>query len=362
MRAWIATIVVIIVGAVVYGWLFLRESPTAAQTGGGSWRPPPPVVEIAEVQVGSIAKTIEAVGTLRANESITVRPEISGRIDGIYFNEGEPVRVGDQLVSLEASIYQAEVEEKLADKRLSELNFRRADELLRKNVSSVNERDQALAQLQSDEAALSLARARLQKTKIAAPFDGILGLRRVSIGDFVSAGQDLVDLVQITPIKVDFRVGEVFLGRLAPGQGIEVTADAFPDESFKGEVYAIEPTVDVNGRAVIIRARIPNPGAKLRPGLFARVRLIVERAADALLVPEDAIVPSKDQHFVYRVIDGRAVLTEVELGKRENAMVEVRSGLERHDVVVTAGQLKLRDGIAIDTGLPRSLTAAGADG
>ncbi len=360
MRAWIATIVVVVVGAAAYGWFFLRDGETA-QSGGG-WQPPTPVVEVAEVQIGAVTRSIDAVGTLRANESITVRPEIAGRIVGIHFNEGERVSTGDPLVSFDNSIYQAEVEEKLADRRLAQISFRRADELLRKNVSSANERDQAFAQLQADEAALSLARAKFQKTEIVAPFDGILGLRRVSIGDFVSAGHDLVDLVQITPIKVDFRVGEVFLRNVAPGQSIEVSADAFPNESFIGEVYAIEPSVDINGRAVIIRARIPNPGARLRPGLFARVRLILDQADDALLVAEDAIVPEKDQHFVYRVVDGRALLTEVELGKRENAMVEVRSGLARGDVVVTAGQFKLRDGVQVEPVPPKSSTAAGADG
>ena len=362
MRAWIATIAVIVVGAGSYAWLFLYDDQATAQAGGG-WQPPPPVVEVAPVQVGSVTRTIEAVGSLRANESITVRPEIAGRIEGIHFNEGERVSTGDRLISLESSIYQAEVQEKLADKRLAEINFRRADELLRKKVSSVNERDQALAQLQADEAALALSQARLRKTEIAAPFDGIVGLRRVSIGDFVSAGQDMVDLVQITPIKVDFRVGEVYLGNVAPGQHIDVTADAFPDEAFAGEVYAIEPTVDVNGRAVIIRARIPNPGAKLRPGLFARVELILDRAEDALLVAEDAIVPEKDRHFVYRLVDGRALRTEVELGQRENARVEIRSGLSRNDVVVTAGQLKLRDGVQVKPTSGKAFAGAGgADG
>ena len=361
MRAWIATIVVVAVGGAAYGWFFLRDGEATAPSGGG-WQPPTPVVEVAEVQIGAVTRAIDAVGTLRANESITVRPEIAGRIVGIHFNEGERVSTGDPLVSFDNSIYQAEVEEKLADRRLAQISFRRADELLRKNVSSANERDQAFAQLQADEAALSLARAKFQKTEIVAPFDGILGLRRVSIGDFVSAGHDLVDLVQITPIKVDFRVGEVFLRNVATGQSIEVSADAFPNESFIGEVYAIEPSVDINGRAVIIRARIPNPGARLRPGLFARVRLILDQADDALLVAEDAIVPEKDQHFVYRVVDGRALLTEVELGKRENAMVEVRSGLARGDVVVTAGQFKLRDGVQVESVPPKSSTAAGADG
>lgn len=362
MRVWIATIAVIAVGAAAYAWLFLRDDGMAQQATSG-WQAPTPVVEIAHVQIGPVTRTVEAVGTLRANEAITVRPEVPGRVEGIHFNEGERVSAGDLLISLENSIYQAEVEEKLANKRLSEINFKRADELLRKKVSSVNERDQALAQLQADEAALSLAHARFDKTEIRAPFDGIVGLRRVSIGDFVPAGQDLVDLVQITPLKVDFRVGEVFLRNVTPGQSISVTADAFPNETFEGEVYAIEPTVDVNGRAVIIRARIPNSGAKLRPGLFARVELILDRAEDAIWVSEDAIVPEKDQHFVYRVVDGRVLYTEVEVGKRQNAMVEISSGLTPEDVVVTAGQLKLRDGVEVNTTPSKAFAeASGADG
>ena len=125
--------------------------------------------------------------------------------------------------------------------------------------------------------------------------------------------------------------------------------DAFPKQEFNGEVYAIEPEVDVNGRAVVIRARLPNGENKLRPGLFSRVTLIVDSNAQAMLVPEGAIVPQGDQHFIYRVVDGRAMLTEVQIGKRKETRVEIRSGLNPGDIVVVAGQLKLRDGVLVHT-------------
>ena len=210
-------------------------------------------------------------------------------------------------------------------------------------------RDRAEAQLEADDAGLQLARARLDKTRILAPFDGVIGLRTVSVGDFVDVGQVLVNLVDIDVLKVDFRVGEINLPDVAAGQDIAVRVDAFPSQTFNGAVYAIEPEVDINGRAVVIRARLPNQSDKLRPGLFSRVTLIVDHNAQAMLVPEDAIVPEGERHFVYRVADGRAALMEVLIGKRKDTRVEVRSGVNPNDLIVTAGQLKLRDGVAVQT-------------
>ena len=308
---------------------------------------PPPAVEVGPVALGAMDRTVEAVGTLRANESVMIRPEIAGRIVAIAFNEGQKVSKGAKLITLDDSVFVAEVAEKAAGRKLSELAYERAKLLVEKKAASIELRDRAEAQLEADDAALQLARARLAKTRILAPFDGVIGLRAVSVGDFVDVGQVLVNLVDIDLIKVDFRVGEIYLADVTTGQSIAVKVDAFPTQEFAGEVYAIEPEVDINGRAVVIRARLPNSENKLRPGLFSRVTLIVDKNAQAMLVPEDAIVPLGDQHFVYRVVDGRALLTEVTIGKRKETRVEIRSGLNARDIVVTAGQLKLRDGVMV---------------
>ncbi len=341
--------------------MFWLGSQDEGPPGEPGWRPPPPTVEVAPVETGLVVRSVEAVGTLRANEAVTLRPEIAGRVSAIEFEEGQPVTAGQLLVSLDDSVHAAEVREKEADRALAQIEFARAEQLVSARAAPAEAKDRALAELQAAEAAVDLARARLAKTELRAPFSGVIGLRRVSVGDFVSAGQELASLVEIDPLKVDFRVGEIHLAELSLGQDIEVQVDAFPGEHFAGRVYAIEPLVDVNGRAILVRARLPNQEARLRPGLFSRVELIVDTAAAALLVPEDAIVPRGDQHFVYRLVEGHALLTEVVLGKRQPERVEIVQGLAADDVVVTAGQLKLRDGVAV-TPVESTTVAGGAAG
>ena len=346
MKTWIAATALLVLGGAGLAW-YAHHQRIAAEASRQGFRMPPPIVEVVPVAMGTVERTVEAVGTLRANESVTVKPEIAGRVVSIGFKEGEKIRKGATLVTLDDSVYAAEVAEKIANRKISELAYNRSKLLVEKKAASIEVKDRAEAQLEADDAALQLARARLDKTRIVAPFDGVIGLRAVSVGDFVDTGQTLVNLVDLDMLKVDFRVGEIYLPDVMAGQNIAVRVDAFATEQFEGAVYAIEPEVDVNGRAVVIRARLPNQGNKLRPGLFSRVTLIVERNAQAMLVPEDAIVPEGDRHFVYRVVDGHAALTEVLIGKRKDTRVEIRRGVAPNDVVVKAGQLKLRDGVAV---------------
>ncbi len=198
-----------------------------------------------------------------------------------------------------------------------------------------------------DQAVLELAKARLDKSMISAPFDGVVGLRKVSVGDFVNVGDDIVNLEQIDPLKTDFRVAEVYLGAVRPGQRIELRVDAFPGETFTGEVYAIDPLIDESGRSIVLRARLPNPDNRLRPGLFVRVALVLNERNGAIQVPEQALVPQGQDQFVFRVVDGKAALTKVVPGLRRDGMVEVVEGLDPNDTVVTAGQIKLRDGAEV---------------
>jgi membrane fusion protein (multidrug efflux system) len=357
MRTWIIAILILVFGASGLFW-WSRAAEESAASGRAGWSPPPAMVETAQVAIGSVVRNVRAVGTLRAFESVTMRPEIAGRITGIHFTEGERVKSGTVLIELDDSVHTAQVAEKTADRRLAELAFDRANKLVQRGAASVEDRDIARAKLQAGDAALQLAQARLAKTQLRAPFDGIIGLRNVSVGDFVDAGDDLVGLVELDPIKVDFRIGEVHLAVIAPDQAISIQVNAFPDETFSGRVYAIEPQVDINGRAIVIRAELTNTDHRLRPGLFARIDLIVNEAAEALLVSEDAIVPRGDQHFVYRLVGSQAILTEVMLGKRKDAQVEITSGLAADDIVITAGQLKLRDGATVRT--PGDATAGTA--
>jgi membrane fusion protein (multidrug efflux system) len=208
--------------------------------------------------------------------------------------------------------------------------------------------DEARAALQAAQADIELAQARLEKATLKAPLSGIVGLRSVSVGAYVTPGERIVELADVDPVKVDFRVQELALSELRRRQPIRVTVDALPGKVFEGEIDAIDPIVDVAGRAIRLRARIPNPRGELSPGLFARVQIVVERREGALLVPESAVFAEGVRRFVYRVLDGHAVLTVVELGQRRPGQVEVRKGLAREDVVVTAGHQQLRDGSPVE--------------
>jgi membrane fusion protein, multidrug efflux system len=329
-------------------WFFYFEQPQAegapAPAAQGDMAVP---VETAAVQVGPIQRRLTSVGSLRSNESVIIRPEVAGRIAEIRFEEGERVTRGQPLVVLDDSIYRAEVDEVQASLELSRANYDRALDLLQRGAGTNKARDEALAQLRADEAGLHLARARLDKMVITAPFDGVVGLRKVSAGDFVDVGQDMVNLEQIDPLKADFRVAEVYLAAVRPGQRIELAVDAYSGETFVGEVYAIDPLIDESGRSIVLRARLPNADGRLRPGLFARVTLVLNERDDALQIPEQALVPQGEDQFVFRVVDGKAALTKVEVGIRREGMVEIVSGLGPEDQVVTAGQLKIRDGAPV---------------
>lgn len=316
-----------------------------ASVGGGAERTVP--VEGVEVTVATVTSEIRVVGSLRSNESVVIRPEIGGRVSEILFEEGLRVAAGTPLLKLDAAIARAELDQAKAALELSQTNYKRAIELFERKAASAATRDQALASLRADQANLELAQARLAKLTLRAPFDGVLGLREVSLGDYLTPGQDIVNLEDIETLKVDFRIPERYLGSLAPGQAIGVTADAFTGRKFTGEVYAIDPLVDEDGRAVVLRARLPNEEGLLRPGLFVTVALAIGQRDDAILVPEQAIVPRGGDQHVYRVVEDKAVLTTVKLGERRDAMVEILAGLAPGDVVVTAGQIKLRDGTPV---------------
>jgi membrane fusion protein, multidrug efflux system len=333
-------------GAAIY--VYVSDAQTAQAQDPPSSTAAAAPVRVAQAELATLIDTVEAVGDLRANEAAAISPEIAGRIASIEFQEGEPVEAGAPLLRLDDEIYQAEVAQAQASLELSRNNYERAEELLARGAGSVTARDEALAQQSVDEAELALAQARLAKMTIRAPFDGMIGLRSVSVGDYVTPGQVIVTLVDTDPIKVDFRIPEIYLAELHKGQAIEMSVDALPGESFEGEVYAIDPVIDINGRAIELRALIPNPDGRLQPGLFARVDVNVDTREDAVLVDESALIAREHGQFVYQVQDGRARLTRVRVGLRRPGQVEITDGLAPDAVVVTAGHERLEDGMPVD--------------
>jgi membrane fusion protein (multidrug efflux system) len=304
-------------------------------------------VETASVEATRLPQAITAVGSLRSDESVTLRPEVAGRIAAIQFKEGQRVTKGATLVRLDAAINVAELQQARANYTLAKSKFDRAVDLAQSKFISGQARDEAENNLKVAEASLALVEARLAKTEIKAPFSGIIGLRSVSLGDYVKEGADLVNLEAIDPLKVDFRVPEVYLRQVQSGQPLEITLDAYPNKTFQGNVLAVNPLLDAAGRSVVIRAQVKNQDASLRPGMFARVRLITRDAAEALVVPEQALVPQGNEQYIFKVVDNRAVRAKVDVGQRRDGKAEILSGVAAGDVVVTAGQQRLRDGVPV---------------
>lgn len=307
------------------------------------------LVEAAPVTVGSITESIQAVGTLQAVASITVRPEMSGVIRRIDFGDGQSVERAAPLLELDQEELQAQANQAAAQEKIAQVTYERLKRLSGQQTTIVpaQQVDEARLTLQAAAANNVLYAVRLKKSVIRAPFAGTLGLRHVSVGDYVQPGQDIVNLEDLRSLHVDFKVPEVWLGRLFVGQRLAVTTDAFPDGPFDGQVSAIDPRVDAVNRTVAVRAAVPNPNGTLRPGLFATVRLTLGQEAHALLIPEEAVFLQRDKAMVFRVDDQIVRLTEVVVAARERGMVQIRTGLKEGDRVVRTGTHKLRDGLRV---------------
>jgi membrane fusion protein (multidrug efflux system) len=309
-------------------------------------------VETAAVQAARASLEVQAVGSLAANEATTVRPEIPGRIAAIHFREGQRVRAGERLVGLEADEYRARLAQSVAEADLARLNFQRAEDLYRQKAGSKQDYDSAIAKLKAAEATRELDQVRLAKTEITAPFAGVLGLRRVSPGDYIEAGDVMVSLVNDDPVKLDLRLPERYANSVRPGHRVRLRVDALPQREFSGEVYAVDPALDSATRTLVVRAKVPNGEGLLRPGMFVRATTVLEQRDQALWIPEEAIVPRGARQFVYRVADGKAGEVEVTLGLRDRGRVEVLTGLAATDTLVTSGQMKLRDGTPVQAVQP----------
>lgn len=304
------------------------------------------IVEVASVTVGSITESIQAVGTLEASASITVRPEIAGVIRRIHFQDGQIVERAAPLVELDPEELQSQVDQATAEEKMALVTYARLKRITDEQsvIVPAQQVDEARMAWHAAAANSHLYAARLKKTVIRAPFSGTVGLRRVSVGDYLQPGQDIVNLEDLRTLHVDFKVAEVWLSRLHVGQNLMVTTDAFPNTTFEGQVTAIDPRVDAVNRSVAVRAVIPNPTGTLRPGLFVTVRLILGEDPRALLIPEESVFLRQEKNMVFWVDERAARLREVTLGARERGMVHVRAGLNEGDTVVRTGTHKLHDG------------------
>lgn len=325
--------------------IFNASAPSAPPKNPVSGRPAAAAVAVSMevVAPAPLVETIASTGTLRAEESVDLVAEIGGRIVAIRFNEGAHVRKGDLLVKLNDADLTATRARGVYRKELAVLKEQRIERLLKQGVARQEEYDMALNDLHVQDAEIALTDALIAKTEVRAPFDGVVGLRYVSEGAYVTAATRVATLQRLEQLKVDFSVPEKYATRLRLGSPIQLTV-AGANRRFAGAIYAIDPRIDAATRTVLIRAVCPNRDAQLFPGAFASVSLTLGEVDNAMLVPAIAVVPGLNAKTVYVVKDGKAELRTVVTGTRLEDRVQILSGLEAGEVVVTSGVLQVSPG------------------
>ena len=304
-------------------------------------------VQTAAVDYADFADVIEAIGTAQANESVTVTARVSETVQRVNFDDGMLVERGDVLLELTSEEEQAQLAEAQANLREAERQYDRIADLVRRGNASKSSLDAQERQVAETRSRIAAAEARIADRVIAAPFAGILGLRRVSPGTLVEPGTTITTLDDVSLIKLDFSIPERFIAALAPGQQVVGLAAAYPNRDFLGEVRTVDSRVDPITRAVTVRAEIPNPDAAIRPGMLMTVR-VISRQRRVLSVPERALVPVAEQQFVFVVdTDNTVRRVQIDIGTRRPGTVEVLSGLAEGDRVVTAGTMRLRPGARV---------------
>jgi membrane fusion protein, multidrug efflux system len=341
-------------------WLQNKPAPSAdaakpaASAGAASGPAKPAAVEVAKVTAMTLVDETQAVGSLRSRQGVMLRPEVGGRVKHIFFTDGQRVRKGQVMVQLEDQLQQAQVTQAKAELSIAEANHKRNQELVTQNFISKRSLDESGAALEVSRAKLALAEATLQRLKVLAPFDGITGLKQVNVGDYLKDGADIVNVEDLDAVLLDFRLPERFQAKIRAGQKAQLTLDALPGRPFTAIVQAVDPLIDANGRSVGVRGCIDNRQQQLRPGMFARVNAVFGARENALVIPEEAIIPQGGRTFVVKVVPGEQADTfvservTVKVGLRQPGKVEILEGLAAGDTVVTAGHQRLqKDGTAV---------------
>jgi membrane fusion protein (multidrug efflux system) len=299
------------------------------------------------VRAEPLSERLSTTGTLRANEQIEITSEISGLVKGVRFQEGARVSQGDVLVELDASELDAQRARARHRVEQATREEERQSRLLADGLVSQQEYDRASTELDVLLADLRLMDAQFEKTLVRAPFEGVIGLRYVSPGAYVTPQTRIASLQDLDPMKVDFAVPERYVNRLHVGRSVTL-AVAGVDRRFDARVYAIEPAIDPETRSVIVRAQLPNEGRHLRPGAFADVAVVIAEVPNALTVPSVAVIPELGGKKVMVVEGGKAVARAVETGIRTDTAVEVTSGLKAGEQVITGGLDRVTDGALVE--------------
>lgn len=326
-------------------YLYLPEpaqQETRGRSGGGGETP---VVAFKVVET-DFPVIVEALGTARANEAVSLTAQQSDVIQEIYFDDGDVVKKGQLLLLMNNREEIARVNELKINIQEAQRQLKRITNLAKSSVASEQLLDEQQARVKALKAQSEVAKSRLAEMELRAPFAGKLGIRQVSIGAYVGPSNIITTLDDLTKVKVDFNISENHLPSLANGQKVAAKSIAYPDETFNGTISSIDSRVDPNTRSILVRAIIDNPKLKLLPGMLLQINL-EKTVLRSLVVPEKALIPNEDKQFVFVIESGKAVQKEVKAGLRRPGIVQIVSGLNEGDQVVTEGALRLRNGSAV---------------
>jgi membrane fusion protein (multidrug efflux system) len=304
-------------------------------------------VQVRVVQPKLLQNSIRTTGTLLANEEVELRSETTGKVTGIFFKEDSRVKKGDLLVKINNADLRAQLQKLEFQKELAEEREFRQRRQLETDLTSQEQYDIALNALNAVKADIEVVQAQIAKTEIHAPFDGQIGLKYISEGSYLSPSVRVANLLNIHPIKIEFSIPEKYATEVQAGDKISFTIQG-SENTYEGEIYAIEPKIDPVTRTLLVRALSPNPQRTLYPGSFADVQLIIERIPDALLIPTEAVFPEMNGKKVFLYQQGKAVSAAVKTGIRTPEEIQVTSGVAAGDTVITSGILQLRQAMPVE--------------
>ncbi len=319
--------------------------------GPGGGGPPAMPVEAATARADTVVDAILATGQIEAMQSIDLRPDVEGRLVAILVREGASVSSGTPLFKIDDAELKAQVDQIEAERDLARQSLSRTQDLLQQKASSQAELERAEATMRSNEAQLARLKVRLARTVVRAPFSGVMGQRFVSLGDYVTTDTRLAALQTVSPQRATFQVPERYAEQVRTGQNVSFRVAALPGREFTGRVDFVDPIVQLPGRTILVKARVPNPRRELQAGMFIEARLATAVRPNAVVIPEDAVLPLQGSNFVWVVVDGKATRRQVELGVRTPGFVEVKSGVENAEQVVVGGQERLGEGAPVQATL-----------
>ncbi len=328
--------------------IYLSYSQWQGEATPGGMAPPTVLVSAAHVEIEDIPIIIEVFGNLRANNAAVIASEINGTITELFFTQGQNVSVGDSLIRIDDSLEQAQLAQANAEVELNTVEYKRNESLLARKAISTQEVDRAKANLDVSNAQLEIAKAEVEKTLIKAPFDGVLGTKHLSLGQYVTQGEQLLEIVDRTHLILEYNVSEQFLSQVALGQTVSLVSTAYPDETFTGTVNFIAPSIDEATRTLGMEAMIDNSDGRLAPGLSVKLTHILGHSPNGVKIPEESLLPTVEGYRVYVIKDNIASSVTVEIATRVKGFVYIAKGLSPNDVVVTRGQEKLRDGASVE--------------